>query len=305
MISLVLVGPTQQPTNRPSGESVFAGLRNQVLSLDPFSVGLTPTAELPRVFGLVMDTTYENGSATVVALADGTASLYTSSGGGVIGSGAYPEVRMAVAQVLQALEQSLDLFDLSAAGGLPPSGRTSMTALTYSGHRSVSAPESDFGESRHLAAPIFHAMHKVIFHIRRSEEIAKQAREAQPDGTTRLMAAAHAGDHAGTAVLLDHGAAIEAHDDQGYTALMYASNAGQDEAVRVLLARGADPNARDRQGSTPLMFAAQSDHVGILRQLLTAGADPNARGEHGLTALGFAQQNGHRHAAEVLNSAIG
>jgi hypothetical protein len=247
-----------------------------------------------------MDTTYENGTATVIALADGTASLYTSPGGGVIGGGSYAEVRSAVAELLHLVESDLRLLGDDLSSRLPSVGLVTITALTYSGRRSVSAPEDDLGHSRHHAFEMFHAVHKVLFGIRRAEELRAEAREAQPDGTTRLMAAAHLGDDTGIAVLLDHGAEVDAKDERGYTALMYAANAGRDQAVRLLLGRGADPSAADGQRSTPLMFAAQHDHVTIVRQLLDSGADPNARGDHGLTALGFALQNGHQATASIL-----
>ena len=288
--------------NSPPAEGIFTRLRSQVLYLDPSSVGLEPTLGLLHVFGVVMDTTYENGTGTVIALADGTASLYTSTGGGVIGSGGWSEVRSAVAELLRLVESNLGLLGDDLSSTLPGPGRVTITALTYAGRRSVSAPEDDLGHSRHRASQLFHSVHQVISEMRRAEELYRHAREARPDGTTRLMAAAHAGDDARIALLLDHGAEIDAKDDQGYTALMFAANSGRDQAVRLLLSRGADPNATDLQRSTPLMFAAQHDHINIVRQLLDSGADPNARGDHGLTALGFALQNGHQLTASVLGA---
>jgi hypothetical protein len=40
-----------------------------------------------------MDWSMDNGTATLVAYDDGTTSLYTSTGGGVIGAGSHGEVR--------------------------------------------------------------------------------------------------------------------------------------------------------------------------------------------------------------------
>ena len=48
---------------------------------------MQPTERFPNVFGVVMDMTYPSGVATLVTFADGTASLYTSTGGGIIGGG--------------------------------------------------------------------------------------------------------------------------------------------------------------------------------------------------------------------------
>jgi hypothetical protein len=173
---------------------MFVILRGQAMSLEPSTVGIQPSPELPRVFGVVMDTTYEKGTATVVAFADDTASLYTSSGGGVIGAGNHTRVRQAVRELLGLTEANLELLAQGASPTLPPNGNVTITALTYSGQRRISALEEDLGRSVHLAAPIFHAVQKVIFEMRRAKEASRRAREILPDGTTRLMAAAHAGD---------------------------------------------------------------------------------------------------------------
>src|SRR4051812_42858236 len=76
----------------PPSDSAFEGLRSQVLGTDPSAVGITPTTELPRVWGVLLETGYPSGIATAVSLADGTTSLYTSSGFGIIGGGAHSQV---------------------------------------------------------------------------------------------------------------------------------------------------------------------------------------------------------------------
>lgn len=71
---------------------------------------MSPSAELPRVFGVIMDTTFASGTVTLVALADGTASLYASTGGGVIGGGAHERVAVAAPAASQdSREQPQDI----------------------------------------------------------------------------------------------------------------------------------------------------------------------------------------------------
>ena len=76
----------------PSGESTYLNLRERALNLEPSEVGIHSSEALPHVFGGVMDMAFPNGAATLVALSDGSTSLYTSGGGGVIGGGAHPTV---------------------------------------------------------------------------------------------------------------------------------------------------------------------------------------------------------------------
>lgn len=257
------------------------------------------------VFGVVMDIGFPEGSATVVALADGTGSMYTSTGGGVIGGGAHPRVASTARWAVSTARAHLPTFQQSTDLGVPAAGGVRITVLTTVGPRTVVAAEDELGGEQHPASPVFFAVHEVISAMRVAEQglTTSEAPTVMPDGVTRLMAAAHQGHPGAVWTFIDEGDPVDAQDDVGYTALMYAANAGHPEVVRALLERGANPNATDADGSTPLMFAAQGDHVAIVQLLLAAGGDPRPAGSHGLTALGFARQNGHA-ATEAVLSAV-
>ena len=294
------------PKGGTPGDDIFRGLRTQALTVEPASIGVSPTDELSRVFGVLMDMAYSSGTATLVALADGTASLYTSACGGVIGGGTHEQVARAARQLLATAEVHLANFAPAEFDQPPAVGHVLITVRTYSGNLSADVLEDDLGHGRHPAAEVFHAAHRVISALRTAESSsARGSGQELPGGATPLMAAAHAGRSDVVEDLIGQGLPIDVKDQDGYTALMYAANSGHEDVARVLLAHGANPNATDRQMSTPLMFAAQHDHLGVVRQLLAAGADPNRRGTHGLTALGFAQQNGHESTAAVLVAAGG
>jgi hypothetical protein len=147
-------------------DDIFHVLRSQALNLSHPAIGLSPNAELPHVFGVVMDTTYSSGTATLVVVADGTTSLYTSTGGGVLGGGAHEQVAAASGELLRVAEGQLDTFSEQRASPLPAVGHVQITVLTYSGLRGVDAAEDDLGYQRHPAAPVFHAAHEVIAALR-------------------------------------------------------------------------------------------------------------------------------------------
>ena len=65
------------------------------------------------------------------------------------------------------------------------------------------------------------------------------------------------------------------------------------DITRVLLEHGADVNAVQQDGYTPLLEAAQAGELEILELLLQYGADPLGRREDGQTALDLARQEGH------------
>jgi hypothetical protein len=300
-----LVADGQSGPHRARGSAeTFAVLRSQALHAEPASLGLSPGPGTAQVFGVIMDTTYAPGTATLIALTDGTVSLCTSTGGGVVGAGGQERVAAAARRLLTAAESQLSLF-MAGGDDLPGAGETQITVRTYTGPLSLTATEEELGGGRHPASPVFYAAYRVIAELHKLGPGTTQRPSAGHSGTgpTPLMTAAHHGDQRAVFILIGQGAPLEAKDDAGYTALMYAANAGRDETVRLLLASGADPNASDYQGSTPLMFAAQHDHLGIVRQLLSARADAGARGIHGLTALDFARQNGHHRTVTALTGA--
>jgi hypothetical protein len=146
----------------------YEGLRAQLLALDPAAAGLAPTAALPRVWGVLFELGLERGTATVVSLADGTTSLYTSSGGGVIGAGAHAPVVTATHELLAVVEGHLDAFGDDPDHALPAAGTVAMRALTYAGRRRADAPEQELGEHRHPLSPVFYAGQDVITAIRES-----------------------------------------------------------------------------------------------------------------------------------------
>jgi hypothetical protein len=144
----------------------YTGLRRQVLQIVPAEVGIAPTPELPRVWGLLMDTTYERGGYSLVALADGTTSLYMTTGGGMIGGGEHDQVVAATLAALRVVEAHFDQLLPSADDTLPPVNGVVLRALTYDGQRAVLAAEQDLGEGRHPQAEIFHAAHSAITELR-------------------------------------------------------------------------------------------------------------------------------------------
>jgi ankyrin repeat protein len=82
--------------------------------------------------------------------------------------------------------------------------------------------------------------------------------------TSLLHSMAHAGDIRKAALLLDHGAAIDAVDDEfRSTPLGFAARWGQFEMVRLLLDRGADRDLAGADWSTPLAWARRKGHAKV------------------------------------------
>ncbi len=103
-------------------------------------------------------------------------------------------------------------------------------------------------------------------------------------GTTPLMQAAAVGSVDAVKLLLDAGAAVNAHNGLEVTPLIYG--ALEPAKVKMLVAAGANVNAQSKLGRTPLIVAAMRPGASqTLRLLLSKGADPKAADATGGTAL--------------------
>ena len=70
------------------GSNPYEGLRTMALTEFGRTAAATDTdTDDDTLLGVVVDIPQRGGYATVVAMADGTTSMYTSTGGGVIGGG--------------------------------------------------------------------------------------------------------------------------------------------------------------------------------------------------------------------------
>ena len=125
---------------------------------------------------------------------------------------------------------------------------------------------------------------------------------SQSDLDSELLDAAAQGDASSVVLLLDHGADIEAMDDEGRTPLHEAAAFNTEPAVAaVLLDHGANIEARADEGITPLhAAAAQNAEPAVAALLLDRGADIAARDNYGATPLHRAAENNVEPAVAAL-----
>lgn len=82
---------------------------------------------------------------------------------------------------------------------------------------------------------------------------------------------------------------------------LHSAVAGRHAGIaKTLLEHGADVNAAQQDGFAPLHAAAQNGQLEMAELLLAYGADVNARNVDGLTPLALALKEGHVEAAELL-----
>jgi len=95
-------------------KGVYIGLRNLMLQGSRAKFSLPATSKPTEPWGVVMDWGVHTGTATVVAMSDGSASVYLSSGGGFIGGKGQDSIRQAAQKAV----------DIARSVQLPPEPTT-------------------------------------------------------------------------------------------------------------------------------------------------------------------------------------
>ena len=152
-------------TSHRADHQTYLGLRQQVLTLTPGQLGDAVSVDEP-LLALLMETGYPEAVATLVAVADGSASLYFSNGGGIIGAGAHPSVAEASSRWRDVAGDFLEQLPSVTDPSPPEKGLTQFVGVTRVGLRGAVAPEVDLGERTHPLSPLFYAGQDVITQIR-------------------------------------------------------------------------------------------------------------------------------------------
>jgi len=115
-----------------------------------------------------MDWGIPAGTATVVALADGTASVYLSSGGGFLGGGqSHEAIRNAANQMVGAATEVESLTHATSEYPLPERGQVTFYFLTDSGVFTAGASDEDLRSHRSPLYKLGDAAQSVITEYRR------------------------------------------------------------------------------------------------------------------------------------------
>lgn len=160
----------RKATGWPSGAEVYAGLRSMVLGIDPAAIQVPPQEALSGAIVAAMEIGLENRAATamVVAIADGTVSMYLSTGGGVIGAGAHAAVRGAAERFRIVVAESRGLLLHTQDFPMPETGQVRFHARTADGAYSGVAPKAALRGGRHPLSVLYAAGQDLLTEIRLS-----------------------------------------------------------------------------------------------------------------------------------------
>ena len=152
-------------TARP-GEFPGPALRDRILRTRPEELGFVADSDFPSVYGVVVDWPLDVEVASILALRDGSASLYTTSTFGIIGGGGHESVRAAAQDCVHVaagfLERSVGVTQYP----LPPSTSVNFYLLTYSGVRHCAGDLDAITSGADPTRPLFEAAQDVLTQLR-------------------------------------------------------------------------------------------------------------------------------------------
>jgi hypothetical protein len=114
----------------------------------------------------MMDIGMPEGSATFVAIADGSVSIYTSSGGGVLGAGDHVAVRAAGNRFRAVLAGARNDLRSTTEFPLPAAGEVRFQLRTEDAGFTGVAPEAALRTGRHPLSEAYAAGQDLITEIR-------------------------------------------------------------------------------------------------------------------------------------------
>ena len=149
---------------------IFGDLRSMALTVDLATLQ-TPAEEPWGGAGVaMMEIGMDRAVASIVAVADGTVSMYTSTGGGVIGAGEHAAVRAEAKRFRTVVADSRSLFTHGTDFPLPVPGEVRFQARIGEDGFTAAAPESALRGGRHPLSTVYAAGQDLLTEIRLASE---------------------------------------------------------------------------------------------------------------------------------------
>ena len=163
-----LFGKKQPPERDRKTDAVAMSrnLREKALSVTAQDLNIEAIEARPNVWAALMELGYPEATATLVAFADGTTSLYISTGGGIIGAGEHPPVREEADRFLSIVQQHIAEFAAATSTPLPRRGHVRFYVRTFQATLTAEVNEELLERREHTLSPVYVAGHAVLTQIR-------------------------------------------------------------------------------------------------------------------------------------------
>ena len=152
----------------PPPKEVYLGLRNLWFTTKPEDLGITFDPESKVPYAIVMDIGIDGDTATIVSSIIGDGSMYTSTGGGIIGGIEHESVRTASMYFVNVAADIVDKMHLTTEFSLPSAGNVKFYLITPSGIYTMEEVNTDgLSGGSHELSPLFLAGNDVVTELRK------------------------------------------------------------------------------------------------------------------------------------------
>lgn len=151
----------------PNIVEVFIGLRNQAFSIDPSLFGNeTPSSET-ELFAAMMEFGSSGTIVTLLAVIDGTTSLYFGNGGGLLGAGRNAEVRKNAVSFIDLASQFIPVAEVAKSFPLPNQDCVNFWMIGRDAVYGITCDEEELGSNTHVCSKLFFEGHKLMEFVQR------------------------------------------------------------------------------------------------------------------------------------------
>jgi hypothetical protein len=158
-----------QRTLKPE-DNPYVGLRRQIFVATAEQIGLTTTTE-EKPYAIVMDMGMGgDGTATLVSIVDGNASMYLSSGGGIIGGYGHENCRKAAIDFVNMGQNYFTKMVPVDSFPLPKADNVRFYILTNKGKYSIEEEIEKIENDKSDWGQLFYEGNKVITELRLTTE---------------------------------------------------------------------------------------------------------------------------------------
>ncbi len=161
---------TSKSKVRQTKDNAFEVLRNMAFTATPGQLGLTFPSDKTIVYGVIMDWEMGGATASTVAYQTGDASLYLSSGGGIIGGGQHQKVNSAAKQFVGLAQTFLGKTTKTEAKTLPSTDEVKFYFLTNKGVFVGQEQMKNFENNSSGWLELFEEGNRVLTELRKTSE---------------------------------------------------------------------------------------------------------------------------------------
>jgi hypothetical protein len=151
-------------------EEVYAGMRRQALATLPEAVGMAGQFSENEAYGSLMEMGMQNSVVTLACFANGDASFYFNTGGGMVGGGVHEPVRKAAKEFVALAQGALPAMSPATDQPGPGPDMVRFYVLTPSGTLTTEIGRESLAEPGCPLSPLFYSGQEVVAKMRQVQE---------------------------------------------------------------------------------------------------------------------------------------